>query len=54
MNPEAVQLRSSDRPKLPRVASETWALVGLALVGLMALAWFGVFAWVNAKAIGLI
>jgi hypothetical protein len=54
MNPEAVDLRPSRvGRKTPRVASETWALLGLVVAGLLALAWFAFFALVNAQAIGL-
>ncbi len=55
MNPEAVDLRPSRvGRKTPRIASETWALLGLIVAGVMALAWFAFFALVNARAIGLL
>jgi hypothetical protein len=54
MNPEAVELSSPSRPKRPHVAFETWALLGLAIGGLLTLAWMGLFAWATARTIGLI
>lgn len=55
MNPEAVDLRPSRvGRKTPHFPAETWALLGLIIAGLLALAWFGLFALVNARAIGLI
>jgi hypothetical protein len=38
----------------PPVATETLALLTLALMGILTLGWIAVFAWVNARAAGLI
>jgi hypothetical protein len=55
MDTEAVELHPSRAGAKPwRVAPETWALIGFTLVSVAALVWFGLFALVNARAIGLI
>jgi hypothetical protein len=35
------------------MAAETWALLTLAVSGVLTLLWIGFFAWANARAVGL-
>jgi hypothetical protein len=50
---DAMKLRPRSR-KPDRASHETWALLTLALMGLLTLAWIGFFAWLNARAVGLL
>jgi hypothetical protein len=53
MTSERIELRPTrSEPKQP-MAMETWALLTLAVSGVLTLLWIGFFAWVNARAVGL-
>jgi hypothetical protein len=54
MSSNSVELRPHQPGPAPRFASETWALLTLALMGLLTLAWVCFFAWINARAVGLL
>jgi hypothetical protein len=54
MKPEPLLLGQSRSARRSRVEPETWALIMLAATCLVTLMWIGVFAWLNARAIGLL
>jgi hypothetical protein len=53
MTSEQVEMRSIKLGHRQHVASETWALLSLALSSVLTLLWIALFAWTNARGVGL-
>lgn len=54
MKPVSTLLGPSRFEQRSHVEPETWALITLAITCVVTLLWIGVFAWLNARAIGLL
>jgi hypothetical protein len=53
MSAERVGMRPMSSGQKGPVPSETWALLSLVLSSVLTLLWIGIFAWANARGVGL-
>jgi cytoskeletal protein RodZ len=54
MTSQRIDMRPRRSEPDQSVPPETWMLLTLALSGLATLLWMGLFAWANARAVGLL